>query len=56
MTTRRLSVRLAVVDSGKVKAELRELGEGRQRSLRSHVLAGCLGGICGHFAAFQGIY
>ncbi len=34
MTTRNLSVRLAVVDGGKVKAELRDVGESGQRSLR----------------------
>ena len=34
MTTRNLSVRLAVVDGGKVKAELREIGESGQRSLK----------------------
>jgi hypothetical protein len=34
MTTRNLSVRLAVVDGGKVKAELRDVGESGQRSVR----------------------
>jgi lambda family phage tail tape measure protein len=34
MTTRNLSVRLAVVDGGKVKAELREVGESGARSLK----------------------
>ncbi len=34
MTTRNLAVRLAVVDGGKVKAELRDVGESGQRSLR----------------------
>ncbi|GAB4387217.1 phage tail tape measure C-terminal domain-containing protein [Albidovulum sp.] len=34
MTTRNLAVRLAVIDGGKVKAELREVGESGQRSLR----------------------
>lgn len=34
MTTRNLAVRLAVIDGGKVKAELRDVGESGQRSLK----------------------
>jgi hypothetical protein len=41
---------------GKVKAELRELGKDRQRSLRGRFLAGCLGGICGHITASLIVY
>lgn len=34
MTTRNLAVRLAVIDGGKVKAELKDVGESGQRSLK----------------------
>jgi hypothetical protein len=40
MTERNLAIRLTVLDGGKVKAELREVGETGEKSLKKIELAG----------------
>lgn len=40
MTERNLAIRLTVLDGGKVKAELREVGEAGEKSLKKIELAG----------------
>lgn len=40
MAERNLAIRLTVLDSGKVKAELREVGEAGEKSLKKIELAG----------------
>ena len=40
MTERNLAIRLTVLDGGKVKAELREIGETGEKSLKRIELAG----------------
>jgi hypothetical protein len=40
MTERNLAIRLSVTDGGKVKAELREVGETGEKSLKKIELAG----------------